>query len=162
MYPFLLTSSVCKCRSLQYIMPLSLLLPSALLPLPPNERAMDLQLEVLGGGGVKGSGVILKMVVCKNTSHQELRASYRVSGSGEQCQIVSGSTNFPSQLFALCPATGREARFFQDIQHTSTSLWPCIRARGACRTTSGYTIMPPGHFSTHKNHLYKPSRRPRS
>lgn len=122
-------ATLCKCRSLQYIMPLSLLLPSALLPLPPHERAMDLQLEVLGGGGREGSGVIFKTVVCKSTSHQILRASYRVSGRGEQCQIVSGSTNFPSQLFALYPATGCEARFFR-IHNIRPQVFGRVSGRG--------------------------------
>lgn len=82
-----------------------------------------------GGGGGEGSGVIFKTVVCKNTSYQELRASYRVTGSGEQCQIVSGSTNFPSQLFALYPATGCEARFFR-IHNIRPQVFGRVSGRG--------------------------------
>lgn len=87
----------CECRSLQCIMPLSLLLPSALLPLTPHERAKDLQLVVLGGGGGEGSGVISKTVVHLT---RVLRAPYRLSGHGEQCQTISGYIIMPPGYFS--------------------------------------------------------------
>lgn len=55
----------------------------------------------------------------------------------------------PITTFCLVSGHGERSQIFQDTQYTSTSFWPCIRARGACRTTSGHKIMPPGHFSTH-------------
>lgn len=141
--PHKLTSCTTAPQSPIYHATLSLLLPSAPLPLPPHERAMDLQKVVLGAVAGKGAGYFSKRLFVKThlTKYCALRIGY--PGAGSNARLVQDPQTYLHKFWPCIRARGARPGFFRIHKHTSTSFGRVSGRGEQCQIISGYTIIPP-------------------